>query len=331
MFARSAFRAAQPLKMHARRYATESGAAGSSNALLYGAGAVGVLGAGYYFLSGSSSASKAEDKVKEAIGVAPKAALTGGDQGWVSLKLSEAEDVNHNTKRLRFELPEKDQVSGVHIASAILTKFKGPNDEKATLRPYTPISDEDERGFLDLLVKKYPNGPMSTHIHDLKVGDSLAIKGPLPKYPWSENKHDHIALIAGGTGITPMYQLVRAIFKNPNDKTKVTLVFGNVTKEDILLKSKFDELENTYPQRFRAFYVLDKPPKDWVGGGGFISKELLKQVLPEPKSDNIKLFVCGPPGLMKAISGPKVSPKEQGDVTGILKELGYTNEQVYKF
>lgn len=62
----------------------------------------------------------------------------------MSLKLSEAEDVNHNTKRLRFELPEKDQVSGVHIASAILTKFKGPNDEKATLRPYTPISDEGE-------------------------------------------------------------------------------------------------------------------------------------------------------------------------------------------
>jgi cytochrome-b5 reductase len=79
--------------------------------------------------------------------VAPKAALTGGDQGFLSLKLSEVEDVNHNTKRLRFELPEKDQVSGVHIASAILTKFKGPNDEKATLRPYTPVSDEGKPGF----------------------------------------------------------------------------------------------------------------------------------------------------------------------------------------
>ncbi|RFU75146.1 nadh-cytochrome b5 reductase 2 [Trichoderma arundinaceum] len=331
MFARSAFRAAQPLKMHARRYATESGAKGGSNALLYGAGAVGLGGAAYYFLGGSSAAGKAENKAKEALGVAPKAAFTGGDQGFLSLKLAEVEDVNHNTKRLRFELPEKDQVSGLHIASAVLTKFKSPNAEKATLRPYTPISDEDEKGFLDLLVKKYPNGPMSTHIHDLKVGETLAIKGPLPKYPWSENKHDHIALIAGGTGITPMYQLVRTIFKNPNDKTKVTLVFGNVTKEDILLKSKFDELENTYPQRFRAFYVLDNPPKEWVGGGGFISKELLKQVLPEPKSDNIQLFVCGPPGLMKAISGPKVSPKDQGELTGALKDLGYTSEQVYKF
>lgn len=55
--------------------------------------------------------------------------------------------MNHNTKRLRFELPEKDQVSGLHIASAILTKFKAPNAEKATLRPYTPISDEGKAQF----------------------------------------------------------------------------------------------------------------------------------------------------------------------------------------
>ena len=33
-------------------------------------------------------------------------------------------------------------------------------------------------------------------------------------------------------GITPMYQLVRAIFKNPDDKTKVTLVYGN-RNEDV--------------------------------------------------------------------------------------------------
>ncbi len=184
---------------------------------------------------------------------------------------------------------------------------------------------------MDLLIKKYPDGPMSTHLHDMEPGQRLDIKGPLPKYPWSENKHDHIALIAGGTGITPMYQLCRTIFKNPNEKTKVTLVFGNVNEEDILLKKEFQELENTYPQRFRAFYVLDNAPKEWKGGSGYITKDLLKTVLPEPKDENIKLFVCGPPGLMKAISGPKVSPKDQGELTGALKDLGYNEDQVYKF
>lgn len=165
----------------------------------------------------------------------------------------------------------------------------------------------------------------------MNVGQRLDFKGPLPKYPWEPNKHKHITLIAGGTGITPMYQLLRTIFKNPEDKTKVTLVFGNVTENDILLKKELQELENTYPQRFKAFYVLDKPPKEWTGGSGYITKELLKIVLPEPKEDNIKIFVCGPPGMYKAISGTKVSPKDQGELNGILKELGYDKDQVYKF
>lgn len=123
----------------ARRYATESGASkGGSNTLLLVAGAGALGGAGYYFLSGSSSPAAA--KIASVKPATP--ALTGGDQGFISLRLAEIENVNHNTKRLRFELPEPNQVSGLSVASAVLTKYKGPNDEKATLRPYTPISDE---------------------------------------------------------------------------------------------------------------------------------------------------------------------------------------------
>ncbi|APA09843.1 hypothetical protein SS1G_05932 [Sclerotinia sclerotiorum 1980 UF-70] len=345
MFARQTLRAAQPFRSQYRRYATESSSSGSNTALYTGVAAA-VAGAGYYFMSQGDNAAKVKDaakdaeaKAKEALGqgqakvegAVGKAAFTGGDQGFISLKLDSVELVNHNTKKFRFELPESDQVSGLHVTSALITKYKGPEMQKPAIRPYTPTSDEGEKGFIDLLVKKYPNGVMSEHMHEMVPGQRLDFKGPIPKYAWSANKHDHIALIAGGTGITPMYQLARAIFNNPADKTKVTLVFANVTEEDILLKREFEDLENTYPQRFRAFYVLDNPPKSWKGGKGFINKELLKTVLPEPKSENIKLFVCGPPGMYKAISGGKVSPSDQGELAGILKELGYSKDQVYKF
>ena len=214
----------------------------------------------------------------------------------------------------------------------MITKFKPDGAEKPVIRPYTPTSDENDAGHMDLLVKVYPNGPMSEHMHSMKVGDSLAVKGPIPKYPLTTNKHSSIAMIAGGTGITPMYQLTRKIFNDPkNDKTKVTLIYGNVGESDILLKEEFDRLEKEFPDRFKAFYTLDNPPKSWKNGKGFISKDLLEKLLPDPKQENIKVFVCGPPGLYKAISGGKVSPTDQGELSGSLKELGYTKDQVYKF
>lgn len=159
--------------------------------------------------------------------------------------------------------------------------------------PHTSNRHLDASGFIELVIKKYKDGPMSEHLHSMKPDQRLDFKGPIPKYPWTPNKHAHICLVAGGTGITPMYQLARAIFKNPSDKTKVTLVFGNVTEADILLKHEFEELENQYPQRFRAFYVLDKPPETWQQGKGHINKELLKTVLPEPKAENVSTIRIG--------------------------------------
>jgi cytochrome-b5 reductase len=180
-------------------------------------------------------------------------------------------------------------------------------------------------------VKKYPNGPMSTHLHDMEPGQLLDFKGPISKYPWTANKHSEVVLIAGGTGIAPMYQLIRAIFNNPEDKTKVSLVFGNLSEKDVLLKRELEHYENTYPQRFRAFYTLNEPPKYAPQTPKMVTKELLKTVLPEPKVENIKIFVCGPPGMYKAISGGKKSPSDQGEIDGYLKELGYSKDQVFKF
>ena len=171
---------------------------------------------------------------------------------------------------------------------------------------------------------------MSNHLHDMSPDQLLAFKGPISKYPLAENQHKHICLIAGGTGITPMWQLINNIFKNPNEKTKVTLVFANMKEEDILLKKELEELENKYPQRFRAFYALDEAPPSWGGVAGRVSQELIKTVMPEPKEENIKMFVCGPPGMYKAISGLKDGMK-QGELSGILKELGYRQDQVFKF
>ena len=102
-------------------------------------------------------------------------------------------------------------------------------------------------------------------------------------------------MIAGGTGISPMIQVIRAILKNPSDRTTITLIYANVNQEDILLKYELEELLDIHGPRFKLFYVLNNPPPDWKGGVGFVTKEIINKHLPNPGETDSKLLICGMP------------------------------------
>jgi len=53
-------------------------------------------------------------------------------------------------------------------------------------------------------------------------------------------------MIAGGTGITPMYQVAKALMGDQQEHTSISLIYANVTADDILLKKELDELSQTY-------------------------------------------------------------------------------------
>jgi cytochrome-b5 reductase len=52
--------------------------------------------------------------------------------------------------------------------------------------------------------------------------------------------------VAGGSGLTPMLQVIKEIARNPEDKTEVNFVFANQTLEDIILKKELDEIAATH-------------------------------------------------------------------------------------
>lgn len=101
-------------------------------------------------------------------------------------------------------------------------------------------------------------------------------------------------MIAGGTGITPMLQIIRAALKNPKDHTNINLIYANVNHEDILLKKELDELAAKHTERFRVYYVLNNPPENWSGGVGFVSKAQVENWMPASNLHNdIKILLCG--------------------------------------
>ncbi|XP_040184213.1 NADH-cytochrome b5 reductase 2 [Rana temporaria] len=237
------------------------------------------------------------------------------------LPLIEKQEISHDTKKFRFGLPSSEHILGLPIGQHIYLSAKV--NGSLVVRAYTPVSSDEVKGHVDLVVKvyyknvnpKFPDGgKMSQYLDNLKIGDTIDFRGPngllvykgKGKFAIRPDKKSepqlkttkHIGMLAGGTGITPMLQLIRHITQDPNDDTKCYLIFANQTEEDILLRAELEAAAKSHPDQFKLWYTLDRTPQGWKYGSGFVTADMIKKHLPSP-SDNPLVLMCGPPPMIQ--------------------------------
>ncbi|KAI9837828.1 MAG: NADH-cytochrome b5 reductase [Sarea resinae] len=223
---------------------------------------------------------------------------------WQNFELTEKTIISHNVAIYRFKLPNATDILGLPIGQHISLAATIPGQPKEVVRSYTPISSDVDSGYFDVLLKSYPTGNISKHMASLKVGQTIKVKGPKGAMVYTPNMVRHLGMIAGGTGITPMLQIIKAVIRGRprnggKDTTEIDLIFANVNPEDILLKEDLDQLAQE-DSGFRVHYVLNNPPEKWAGHVGFVTPEIIKKHLPAPAKD-IKILICGPPPMVSAM------------------------------
>ncbi|KKO97810.1 cytochrome-b5 reductase [Trichoderma harzianum] len=224
-------------------------------------------------------------------------------RGWLDsvlspLPLTKKILIAPNVYRLVFSLPQSEAMLGLPTGQHVAITMN-VDGEKVT-RSYTPVSNNLDYGVLELLVKIYPDGKLTGGcLANLQIGDEVHFRGPKGAMRYSNGLCKKIGMIAGGTGITPMFQLIRAICENDRDATEISLIYANHTENDILLKDELDKFSRLYPKLFNVFYVIEHPSATWNSGVGYITKDIAAQRLPLPGND-VKIMVCGPPGMVGA-------------------------------
>lgn len=215
------------------------------------------------------------------------------------LPLVEKVLVAPNVYRLVFELPTPDTILGLPIGQHVA--IKASVDGAAVQRSYTPVSNNADKGVLELVIKVYPDGLLTgKYLANLSVGDEVLFRGPKGAMKYSRGLCKKIGMLAGGTGITPMFQLIRAICEDPRDTTEVSLIYANRTEGDILLREELETFARRYPKNLKIHYMLDNPPEGWTYGSGFVTKELMADKFPNPQEEGVKVMLCGPPGMVNA-------------------------------
>lgn len=216
---------------------------------------------------------------------------------WNDLELVDKTVISKNSAIYRFKLNRQDEVldipTGHHVA--VCFDINGKDE----IRYYSPISNIFDRGFFDILVKSYPDGKVSKKFATLKEGQTVKFRGPVGRLEYVPNMAKEIGLIAGGSGITPILQVITSVITTPEDLTKISLIFANETENDILLKEEIDDLAKKYPN-FSVHYTLTHAPAAWEGLTGYVSKEMITKYLPAPLPEN-RLMICGPPEMKKSL------------------------------
>ncbi|GJQ13715.1 hypothetical protein GpartN1_g5506.t1 [Galdieria partita] len=234
-----------------------------------------------------------------------------------SFKLIEKAIVTPNVRLFRFAASHPEQLVNVPLGKHIYAKawING----KEVRRPYNPINKPNQVGYFDILVKIYPApyGLFSRYLDSLEIGDCVEFRGPKGKFEYKRNMKKRLGMIAGGTGITPMFQLIDAILNDPLERTQISLIYANHTEQDIIFRNKLESLASQFPTRLKLYFVLNQPPSSWSQGVGFINEKHIQHHLGYASS-SIMILVCGPPAMTKAMMI-------------LLNKLGYKGEDIFKF
>lgn len=164
--------------------------------------------------------------------------------------------------------------------------------------------------YIDMSIKKYNDGVLTSVLHGLEIGQEVGIRGPYGNgFPIEQFKGKDIVFVAGGIGLAPVRSLILYCMRNREDFGKLTIIYGGRSKEDLCFK---DDLFENWPKvpNTEVFVTIDRPQEGWDGHVGMVP-DYLREISPNPEV----AVVCGPPIMIKF-------------TLIALRELGFKDEDI---
>ena len=176
---------------------------------------------------------------------------------------------------------------------------------------FSITSSPTNKEYQEFSIKKC--GELTSYLHDLQVGDEITVRGPYGNnFPVdTELKGKNLLFIAGGIGLAPLRSVINYVLDNRADYGTVDILYGSRSADDLV---KLEEIQTEWAnaENVNVHLTIDREQEGWDGHVGFVPSYLKELNFTTDKT----ALVCGPPIIIKFVL--------QG-----LKELGFTNEQIY--
>ena len=135
--------------------------------------------------------------------------------------------------------------------------------------------------------------------HALKPGDTLEVQAPSGTFTPDLSVPGRHVLIAAGSGITPMMSIAASVLA-ADDKSTVTLLYGNRRSDTVMFADEVADLKDAYPARMQIVHVLSREPQEVELYSGRLDASRLTALLPVTVdvAGVDHWWLCGPFGMV---------------------------------
>ncbi len=204
--------------------------------------------------------------------------------------VTETEDRNLKTFTYVFINPEDEEKFDYKAGQFAELSIAGKGEI-----PIGIASSPVEKGFLKFTVNKV--GLVSTHLHNMKVGDVMGIRGPLGNwYPWEIMEGKNVVIIGGGFAFTTLRSSIVYMLANRDKFKDIHVIYGARTPGMLLYVDELKEWEKRDDIHMHITVDGTDDPK-WKYNKGFVPT-ITDQKAP-PGDDDTYAIVCGPPIMIK--------------------------------
>ncbi|WP_087504043.1 2Fe-2S iron-sulfur cluster-binding protein [Neiella marina] len=166
----------------------------------------------------------------------------------------------------------------------------------AVSRSYSLASVIGVDDYIELHIKRVEGGKLSPWAYDdLCVGDEVAIEGPNGQCFYTPSDADQPLLLAGlGTGLAPLYGIVRDALVNHQHQGQIQLVVGGKHSEQLYLFDELKALSDSHPN-LNVSFVAQQSTNAAVTEADIY--QYCKELVPDGKG--YKVFLCGAESFVK--------------------------------
>ena len=141
-------------------------------------------------------------------------------------------------------------------------------------------------------------------VRSVKPGDTLDVQAPSGTFVPDLSVPGRHVLIAAGSGITPMMSIAASVLA-ADDKSAVTLIYGNRRSDTVMFADEVADLKDAYPARACLVHVLSREPQEVELFSGRLDPAKLEALLPAtvdvPAVDD--WWLCGPYEMVEGALG----------------------------